>query len=59
MIHEAENSISISADKTAFIWEVRYKKIKHEQVKKEIIKQWDFINYHSRKVNIVDINLIL
>ena len=59
MIHEAEDSVSISAGRTAFIWEVRHERTEYKQVEEKIIRQWNLINYYSRKVNIVNADLIL
>ena len=59
MIHEAEDSVSISADRTAFIWEVRHREAEHRQAEEKTIRQQDFISCHSRKVDIADIDLIL
>ena len=54
MIYEAMNSVTISADRAAAVWENENK-----QVRKKTVKQWDHINCHSREINIADVNLIL
>ena len=54
MIHEAMNSVTISADRAAAVWENR-----DRQVKRKTIRQQDHINCYSKKINIVDVNLIL
>ncbi len=54
MIYEAMNSVIISADRAATVWEN-----KDRQVKKRMIRQQDHINYHLKKVNIIDVDLIL
>ena len=59
MIHEAEDSVSISADKTAFIWEVRCEEAECRQAEEKIIRQWDLISCHSREVDVADTDLIL
>ena len=54
MIHEVTNSAAISADRAAAVWENEDK-----QVQKKTIRQWNHINCHSKKINIVDADLIL
>ena len=54
MIHEAMNSAAISADRAATVWENE-----NRQVRRSMIRQQDLINYHSRKIDIVDADLIL
>ena len=59
MIHEAEDSASISADKTASIWDIKCRTAEHKQAEKEMIKQQNLINCYSREISIADTNLIL
>jgi len=54
MIHEAMNSVTISADRAAAVQEN-----KDRQVRRSMIRQQDHISYHSRKVDIIDADLIL
>ena len=54
MIHEAMNSVTISADRAAAVWENEDK-----QVRRKMTRQQDHINCHSREVDIADVNLIL
>ena len=54
MIHEIINSVTISSDRTAAVWENKNRKIR-----KNTIKQWNYINYYSRKISIIDADLIL
>ena len=54
MIHEAMNSVTISADRAAAVWENE-----DRQAERRIVRQWDHISCHSREVNITDADLIL
>ena len=54
MIHEATDSVAISADRAAAVWENEDK-----WVRRSMIRQQDHISYHSREIDITDINLIL
>ena len=54
MIYEATNSVIISADRAAAVWENE-----DRQVKRKMIRQQDHINCHSREVDITDADLIL
>ncbi len=54
MIHEAMNSVTISADRAAAVQENR-----DRQVRKRTIRQQDYISCYSREVNIADADLIL
>ena len=35
MIHKAEDSVSISTDRTAFIWDIRYETAEHRRIQKK------------------------
>ena len=54
MIHETMNSVIISADRAAAVWENR-----DRQAEKKTVRQQDHISCHSREVDIADVNLIL
>ena len=54
MIHEAINSVIISADRAAAVQENR-----DRQAERSMIRQWDHISCHSRKIDIADADLIL
>ena len=54
MIHEAMNSVAISADRAAAVQEN-----KDRWVKRSTVRQWDHISCHLREVDIADADLIL
>ena len=54
IIYETINSVIISADRAAAVQENR-----NRWAERSIIRQQDHISYHSREVNIVDVDLIL
>ena len=54
MIHEAMNSVTISADRAAAVWENE-----DRWVRRKTVRQQDHISCHSREIDITDVNLIL
>ena len=54
MIHEAKDSVSISAGRAAIIWEVRCK-----WDEEKTAWQWDYISCHPREIDIADVDMIL
>ena len=54
MIHEATDSVTISADRAAAVWENE-----DRQAERKTVRQQDHINCYSRKVSIINADLIL